>query len=247
MNKALASTALIASLSATSAMASDDFEFGLGLGVASGKSPYTGVGTETSALPIIMVDKGNFHWFGATMSYDLYASDQMSFSVLGQYRGEGFEASDSTALAGMSEREGAFEMGLGAEFYSNYGTWSAEVLTDVSGTHEGYEVALGWSQDYQLSQKWTLSPNLGVSYRSDKLNDYYFGVNANEATATRAAYDAGSGLITSVGLDARYMIDQQQMIMMGISVESYSSDIKDSPIVERNNSTGLMLGYLYRF
>lgn len=234
-------------LTTAAAQAADEWQFGLGAGVATERSPYVGVGTETDLLPLLSIEKGNFSFQGNELGYQLLSSELASLTLLGSYRGAGYEASDSRQLAGMEDRDGAFELGARAEMYTDLGTLSLTALGDASSTHDGYEVSLGWETHYQLSAQWMLSPGVQLSYQSKDLSNYYFGVRNSEATAERAAYTADSGAILSLGVDAMYLIDEQQSLMLGVGVDTFSNEIKDSSIVERSNSPHASLAYFYRF
>ena len=231
----------------TSLASEQDSNFMLGLGVASSKSIYKGVGTETDVLPGFAYESGDFYVLGPELGYHLINTDKLTLSAIASYRMEGYEAGDSVDLRGMDERKGAFELGMSAALDTEYGEWSATALADVSGEHEGYELELGWEKRLELSQNWALTPEAALTWRSDDLNNYYYGVKASEATVNRAAYTAESGTIFSVGVNADYMIDPQQMVRFGANYNSYSSEISDSTIVEKDNNYEVSAMYLYRF
>ncbi len=247
MKYALGGVMVAGLLITTAAQASEEWQFSLGAGVATERSPYVGVGTETDLFPLLSIEKGRFSFEGNAAGYEVLSSKLASLTVLGHYRGEGYDASDSRQLAGMEERDGAFELGARAEMYTDLGTLSVTALGDVSSTHDGYEVSLGWETSYQLNSQWVLSPSAQLSYRSKDLNNYYFGVRNSEATSERAAYIADSGAVLNLGVDAMYLIDEQQSLMLGAGVDTFSDEIKDSSIVERSNSPYAVLAYIYRF
>lgn len=225
----------------------NESSFMLGLGVSSEDSIYKGVGRETDVMPMIAYEKGRFSLFGPTMSYTIIEDDAFEVSVLAQYRMDGYNASDSADLAGMTDREGAFELGVAASFENNYGEWSAQALTDVSNEHEGYELELGWEKRMRLSQNWSLAPEASITYRSEDMNTYYYGVTAAEATTQRAAYTAGGDTIYEIGINAQYAIDQQQSIRIGASYQHFGNEISNSSIVEDDSSAGVSAVYIYRF
>ncbi|EAR62996.1 MipA/OmpV family protein [Neptuniibacter caesariensis] len=229
------------------AQANEDAEFMLGLGVSSGKSIYKGVGTETDVIPMFAYEKGDFYLMGPELGYHLVNNEQFQLTAIASYRLEGYEAGDSTALAGMDERKGAIELGIGASFDTAYGEWSATALADVSNEHDGYELALGWEKRIELSRQWSLTPEATISYRSKDLNNYYYGVKASEATANRAVYTADSGSVYGFGINADYMIDQQQMVRLGAGYTHYGNEISNSSIVEKDSNYDLSAMYIYRF
>ncbi len=225
----------------------DESMFMLGLGVGSEESIYEGVGTETSVIPMIAWEKGSFYLHGPEVGYYFVDAPQLRLGTLVRYRGEGYDSGDSDELAGMDDRDGAFELGLTISYDTEYGEWSATALSDISSEHEGYELELGWEKRIRLSPDWSLTPEASISYRSDDLNNYYYGVTAGEATAQRAVYTADGDMVYEIGINADYRIDQHQMIRFGASYQHYGSEISDSSIVEDDNSYALKAMYVYRF
>lgn len=234
-------------LAATAHAEENESSFMLGLGISSEDSIYKGVGRETEVMPMIAYEKGRLSIFGPSVSYNVIENDAFEVSVLAQYRMDGYDASDSTDLVGMANREGAFELGAVISYENEYGEWSAQTQADVSNEHEGYELELGWERQVQLSQNWSLVPEASITYRSDDMNTYYYGVTAAEATAQRAAYTAGGDTIYEIGVNAQYAIDQQQSIHIGASYQQFGDEISNSSIVEDDSSTEVSAAYIYRF
>lgn len=219
----------------------------LGLGVSNDDSIYKGVSSETNPIPVFAYERDNFFIHGPSLGYNFVNREELTLGALIQYRGEGYKASDSIDLNGMKDRDGAVELGLQAAYETPYGELSAKLSADISSEHDGYEVELGWEKEIELSQQWSVSPGASISYRSDDLNNYYYGVTDAESTAQRAAYTAGADTIYEVGIDARYMIDRRQMIRLGASYALYGDEISNSSIVEDDNSYSIRAMYLYRF
>ena len=243
-------SALMVSATAQSAESNsnaDEWQFALGAGISTERSPYKGVGTDTDFLPLLAVEKGPFYFFGTELGYNVVESDEFGLTLLANYRGEGYDASDSRDLRGMADRDGAFELGARGEMYTDFGDLSLTVLADVSDKHDGYEVELGWGTEYMVSPRLLLEPSVAYSYRSDDLNNYYYGVRASEVTAQRAAYNADAGGIWDLSVGATYMLDEQQSIRGELGVALYGDEISDSSIVERDNSPYATLAYIYRF
>lgn len=240
-------SALVLSLLSLNVAAEDQWNFGLGIGVQNGKSMYKGVGTETNPFPFFSAQKGNFKLIGNRAEYHLIDNGKFQLKALGHYRLEGFEADDSSFLAGMSEREGALELGIGTSLTTAAGQFSTSLLSDVSGTHEGHELSIGWEKTYPLNAQWLVKPSAKMHWRSEDLNNYYYGVASHEATVDRLAYTADSGTSYQLGIDAFYLIDQQQTVQVGISTMGWSNEISNSSIVEDDNTTYIKAAYSFRF
>lgn len=245
--KTTISSAIVCSLFSLNVAADDSWEFGLGLGVQSSKNLYKEIGTQTNAFPVIYAKKGNFQLLGNRAEYRFIDNGKFQLKALGHYRLEGFEADDSTYLNGMKERESALELGIGASIQTSAGQFSSSLLSDVSGTHEGHEFSLGWEKKLPLNQHWVIKPSAEINWRSEDLNNYYYGVNSSEAAANRTAYIANDGTSYSLGIDAFYHIDKQQTVQMGVGVTGWSNDISDSSLVEHDSTTNIKAAYTFRF
>jgi outer membrane protein len=95
--------------------------------------------------------------------------------------------------------------------------------------------------------RWAVQPGAGLIWRSASLNDYYFGAATHEATASRPAYQAGSGFDTTLSLYASYQILRHWRLLGGISSVWHSSEIEDSPIVRDGAKPTFSLGAVYDF
>ena len=245
--KTTITSAIVCTLFSLNVAADDSWEFGLGLGVQSGKSLYKEIGTDTNVFPVIYAKKGNFQLVGNRAEYRFIDNGKFQLKALGHYRLEGFEADDSAFLNGMEERESALEFGIGASIQTSAGQFSSSLLSDVSGTHEGHELSLGWEKKFPLNQHWVIKPSAEINWRSEDLTNYYYGVHSSETSAGRNAYNADDGTSYNFSVDAFYHIDKQQALQIGVGVTGWSSDISDSPLVEHDSTTNIKAAYTFRF
>ncbi|MEW8560890.1 MAG: MipA/OmpV family protein, partial [Candidatus Thiodiazotropha sp.] len=129
---------------------------------------------------------------------------------------------------------------------TGFGELNAQLLADVSDTSDGQEVILSYAYPFSHG-KWSLRPELGISWQSSDLTDYYFGVDADEATARRAVYEADSAVTPFAGIEFEYAFDQRIDLVGGVGVGRLGDEISDSPIVDERNLAGGYLGLSYRF
>ncbi len=225
----------------------NQWHFGIGVGVESQISPYLGVDDQTGLIPAIMIEKGNFSLRGPNMNYRLFDNQKLSVSALARIREESLESNDSDELDGIEDRDTTLEVGFGLGYKTAIGDVNFKIYNDAEGTHDGFETSLGLQNKFRLSQGWSLTPTAQVSYRSEDLNDYYFGVSDAEATAERSAYTAGSTTSFQVGVAAQYKISRQQMLILDAKYSTLGGEIEDSPIVDASSFTGVKAIYIYRF
>lgn len=144
------------------------------------------------------------------------------------------------------DRDYAIE--LGVEILTG-GDWGALQLTafhDVSGTHEGFELYADYSFGWR-EQRLYLEPSFGVSYKSAKLNDYYWGVTPEEAGAIILPYEADAALNWHARFMVGYQLDRRWAISLVTEYERLNDEAAASPIADSDGVLGWFAGVSYRF
>jgi outer membrane protein len=184
------------------------------------------------------------------MSYSLFKDDGWEVSGLAEVRFEGYEESDSRFLRGMDDREWTLELGGSLSKTFALGKLTADFGADILNEHKGHELRLSYSYDFRdmfKIQALTVTPSIGVNYRSRQLNDYYYGVRASEVIAGRPEYDAGDSTGMMAGIRINYALSENLSLMGMISFEWLGDEIKNSPIVDEDHMESFLLGLIYRF
>lgn len=179
MQRKLMPIALLAYIGASPIVNAQESTFSLGLGAGYEENINKGIDGESNVMPFFMYEKGNFYVRGPELGYDFYSDDKLKLGVAARYNFGGYSASDSDQLAGMDDRDGTGEVGFTASYDTHIGEFSAAAFADVSSTHKGYQVGLGWEKRFRLSQKWSIAPQAAIIFQSDKYNNYYCGVKAS--------------------------------------------------------------------
>ncbi|MGE7989687.1 MipA/OmpV family protein [Pseudomonas sp. NPDC089554] len=224
----------------------------LGVGVKSEKTPYKGRDRETDVLPLIQYENDYIEIVGPGIAFklpslELSDSQQLDFSLVGEFDGSGYEDDDARILEGMRERKSGFWGGGRVTWKNDWADLSAEWLGDVSGNSKGQRVSLGLERTWHIGNDVMITPRLGANWYDKKYVDYYFGVRQDEARFDRAAYDGKSGVNAEIGVRSVYMLDKHHSMFMDVEASSLSSGIKDSPLVDRSSQNNVTFGYIYRF
>lgn len=224
--------------------------FSAGFGALIVDKPHRGGDTDVRAIPMVFYRNGRFVWSGTRVSYYLVYDQGWAVSLLGTPRFEGYDDDESSYLNGMHDRDATYEAGLQAAKTFDWGTLTATVLTDVLGEHGGQEIRLTYEkklEDVLAVEKFDLTPQFGINWRSKQLNDYYYGVEGTEATPGRPEYHAGSttGILAGVRFD--YALSEKWNLFSAVNVEWLGSEITDSPIVNENAIVTCLFGAMYRF
>ncbi|MGH8864465.1 MAG: MipA/OmpV family protein, partial [Burkholderiales bacterium] len=144
------------------------------------------------------------------------------------------------------ERAYAVELGLEVLVDGRWGQLTLSGFGDVSGTHNGYEVAAEYGYRWH-GTRWSLEPTLALRYKNASLNDYYWGVRAGEANEALSVYQAGSGLNWVAGARARYYLTRRVRLAASVNYERLSPAIADSPLVTEQAVLGYFAGLAYQF
>lgn len=218
---------------------------GSGGAVIAERSPYVGGGTRYDYLPVnIYVGRRLYlHSDRLGLKLDLAAGRRIDAFIAHRYEGTPLDRTVD-ALSGMALREQGTDLGVGFRERTAWGTFGAELLRNVDDASDGTELRLRW-QDELRRGRLRLWPQAMLAWRDRKLNDYYYGVRALEATATRPAYEAGAGLNLQLGLYATYPLSARWQLLAGLAATRWSSTVRGSPIVEGGLQTAATVGLLY--
>ena len=224
---------------------------GLGVAVRASTSPYLGGGTRYDLVPLNLYEGERLFLHANRVGVKLFSDGDRSagqrFDLFVEQRFEGFPAESLPAsLAGMAPRDSGIDLGLAYRLRQNWGTLRAELVRDVGSASRGYEARLGYGYEWR-SGPWSLRPDVSVSWRDAKLNNYYYGVRANEATLGRAAYLPGAGTQAQLGLFGSYDISERWRLLAGASATLLGDSVKNSPIVQKRVLPAVYIGAVYDF
>lgn len=163
-------------------------------------------------------------------------TDPLGWNVHGSFRYIGErDASDYDDLGGMDDVDAALELGFGF----GYSAENFSAFTDFRrgfGGHESWVGEAGMDVIARPGSRWKLTAGPRLFWGSNDYADTYFGVDGNEATASRPAYDADGGLLSAgVEMGARYQLNDDWGLEGALTWEQYRNDAADSPIVENGS------------
>jgi outer membrane scaffolding protein for murein synthesis (MipA/OmpV family) len=207
---------------------------GLGAGMApdyEGSDDYT-------AVPALMF-KGNYdsgRYFslqGTNFKLNVIPSKTFGFGPTLNYRMERDNV-DNNQVDDMKKVDAAFEAGAFGTYNIDNFMLGLEVLTDVSGKHDGTLVKATAGYRWQAMPELMITPTIFTTYADDDYMDTYFSVDAgNRGSSNLPNYKADGGMKdVGINLAAHYTPWQHWGIMGLMSYSSLLNDAKDSPIVE---------------
>lgn len=144
------------------------------------------------------------------------------------------------------DRDYAIEAGVESLLDGDWGAAELRAFHDVSGTHGGYELSAHYSRRWTVGRL-SISPTVGFSYKSAQMNDYYWGVHANEASDALPEYHAGAGVNFEGGLVTNYYLTRHLRFALSVNYEHLADQIAASPLAEDDYVIAYFSGLAWTF
>ncbi len=225
--------------------------FAIGAGAVFSDSVYKDEDTRVIPVPNVVYLSEDYYLKGLTAGKWLIGSRE-GFKLAAQIGGrlEYIDDDESDYYDGMDPRRPTLEAGILAE-YSFMGKYavSFDAMTDVMSEHDGYELSLSISERIPAifnNENLSLNLTAGASWRSENLNDYYFGVRNDEARSGRPAYNAGGGFNYLLGASLNYKINDRWSWFNAVGITFMADEISDSPLVDDDHSLSIFTGISYK-
>jgi outer membrane protein len=226
----------------------DGSRWGLGVGASLKHSPYKGISTNNSYLPLISYENRYVKLFGNAFDVKLPSQGPFDFSLRAKVAlGEGYQVSKSAYLSGMESRNGSIYLGGATTLHAGFADLSLDYLKDVSGNSKGSQLKFGIEHSFNFDRRYQVTPHASVTSLDSKYVDYYFGVKASEATAARPEYTGKSTTESEFGVRFGYMVTPHQRLLLDVADTHWGSGISRSPLVQKTSTPGFLVGYLYTF
>lgn len=155
-------------------------------------------------------------------------------------------------LAGLDEREFTAGIALRYSHFFDDAIFYVDLAAASAGEDESGKDASGIIIESFYShlvpyRNWDIYLGAGLTYYDQALIDYYIGIDANEVMPDRALYSANSTFRAQLEIYAQYPLSPSWFFNAGVTQSFYSNNIKQSPLVKKNELTQMMIGVLYVF
>ncbi|MBQ4831721.1 MipA/OmpV family protein [Pseudoalteromonas sp. MMG010] len=160
---------------------------------------------------------------------------------LKRYNGNKIEA-----LVNIQPRNYDFDAGLRLSRRFDNSQISFEYLYDISGSHNGWVFNSFVSQIIPW-RNWELRTGIGISAYSEKFTNYYFGINAQEATLKRAEYSTDTSSSVKFEIHGEYPLNRNWVFLTGWLSTWFSKEIENSPIIKQGYQHKVKVGVRYVF
>jgi outer membrane protein len=146
-------------------------------------------------------------------------------------RFNGYDDSDSDIFEGMEDRKYSMDAGIGLGYEIDDWKFQLSSLHDVLDRSDGNEIIASIGKVYRTGPVF-IEPAIGLSYLDSKLVDYYYGVEASEATPDRPEFAGDSALNTTLGVSFITPVFFDGLTRLGIQNTWFDDSITDSPLTD---------------
>jgi outer membrane protein len=223
----------------------------VGLAAVVSDSPYAGEGTKVTPIPLLVLEGDRFYFRGTTGGWRLMQGDAVELAGIARLRLDGFSVDDlgRAALAAngidaqlLEDRELALDVGMGMTWRGAAGEIQMEFLTDATDTSNGQEVSVQYGRPFKLGNG-RLTPNLGVTWQSEDMANYYYGTLDAEVARGVVDYKPGSVTVPHVGVQYVRPIGERWALMAFATYRFLPDKITNSPLMEPDTN-GMALVFI---
>ncbi len=207
---------------------------------------YTGGNAlQTLPLPILSInyDETFFVEVQRIGVYVLASDDKKIGLALAAEPRLGWSSKDGARLAGMASRRSSAETGVTFDWEMNAFTLSLGAFIDANRTSRGSSQRLQLYKPFVKNNQMEIGALLSVDRLSKQVANYYFGVRANEVTASRAFYAPSAANNLGLGLSGTFKLNPKYALQLGINVTRLHKSLTRSPIIEARTSTFAYAAY----
>jgi outer membrane protein len=150
----------------------------------------------------------------------------------------------TVSIDDISDRKWAVLGGSRLSYYSGSQKLSLSLETDISGIHNGHRIGLSYQKTW-AGDKWRVQLTPSLTWKSDAVVDYYYGLDRDDKALL--LYDGKAGIQPGISLFYAYEITPKWHFLFNTSYQSLHSGMTNSPLVKDNSVSSVFIGAGYRF
>ena len=217
-----------------------------GAELTSEQSMYVGGDDIVTFLPGVHALWGRFYVRGPALGAYLLGGGDWTVSTGVALELVDSDRGDSPRLADMAELKHVLLGEFAVSYAQGWGELGLRAAADISGRHDGYVAGLTYGYPLAVGD-WQIEPGAGIEWRSAEVNRYFYGVSAADALPLRPAYEPDAGMSSKIGVAATCSFAERHSLQLTAGIESFATEVTDSPIVERGTRRSIGIGYIFRF
>jgi len=150
------------------------------------------------------------------------------------------------SLDEVSSRKWALDSGIRWRWQWENHVISTNLYRDITGVYGGMHASIAFTSQWQF-ERWTLFTSPKLHWYSDKLTDYYYGIDELELVSNGLEYRGKGGLQIGFNAMALRQISPNWNVLFRVSAVKLHSGMTDSPLVEESSVFSGFIGMAYQF
>jgi outer membrane protein len=223
----------------------EGFTWSVGGGMIASPRPYVGTKAKIFPIPVINARYKRFYFQGIRGGFDFIQRGDLTASGFLMARFRGLEPEDSDFLEGMQTRKKSADAGLELNYRGRPVGFRMGFVSDVLGRSKGQEISFAATSGIPLGKVLILG-GFGPRWLSSKRVDYYYGVMDSEATPWRPSYTAQDTWNWDLNVTTIWNMTDRWQLFALFNREGLGSQIKESPLIDRNSAYSLLFSITYR-
>jgi outer membrane scaffolding protein for murein synthesis (MipA/OmpV family) len=220
--------------------------FELGLGAAVGRAPSLTDDDDAWAGAYWIIN-GSYNWNGLfiekygesndpiLLGYNAYESENWSLDIVMGPKFGGLHFNDK--FEDLDDRNSSTMFGGRLTGYLGDNVVQLSLKHDISGNSHGTSASALVGRNWQV-RNWNFHSLIGLQFFDSRINDYYYGINDEEASRTPfTQYDPGSNFNATAEIGVTYPISEDWVFRSTARFSTVSDADMDSPIFETTRST----------
>jgi|GEM_PF-644798 len=181
-----------------------------------------------------------------TLGYNFADGDHWSLDAVALEQHPELSAKVSSDLKGIKTRKGDYMFGVRATGYIDNYILQLHALTDISDVHNGQVLSIKMAQHWQY-KNWNFHAIAGVSYRSERVANYYYSVQPEDANEKFPEFEANAGFTQTAEFGATYPISQKWVLRSLIRFVELDHQWVGSPLIVSGHGSLTMMSLSYVF
>ncbi|WP_432699592.1 MipA/OmpV family protein [Kluyvera cryocrescens] len=224
-------------------------ELSLGAAVIYNESAYRGYNKNTHVVPIGNYESDAFYVRQTTLGYALFKDKRDELSLTASWVPLNFDPADNDdrAMQRLDKRDGTAMAGAAWYHHEKWGSLKLSAAADILDNSNGWVGELTYFRVLPVG-KLSITPALGVYYYDASFNRYYYGVSGAESQRSGLSpWSPESSWMPYVGLTLKYPLTRNLVLLANASYSVLPDEVKNSPMVDRDDSFTLLTGVSWRF
>ena len=250
MNKLVNGLIVGSALLAAANVSENISQWSIGAAAAYSPSFYKETPSNTTVIPMVGYEGEHLFLRGFTGGYRLFpvGTPQNIIFRFG-YDSRTFkpEDSDNIQMQKLDERKATILGGVTYQAITHIGLFEIGAGSDIGNTHNGIYAEAVWKLPIRR-KGWAITPSLGYSYNSERLNNHLYGVSAEEAQRSGIEeFDADWDGQFFVGLSTYFHLTSNIRVTGGLRYVNLEGNLEKSSMIEHTASTTGNVGIAYVF